>query len=134
MTADTNRIDELVAWAETEFMKESGSAWKQDAWVTPNVPECGTAYCLAGKAVSDAGYPMLLETLPGDGMLRYTYDPDAKDGRGRTIEEVAIELLGLTETQAEVLFFANNSIEDLKMCAKAIANGENLEEERNNLY
>lgn len=134
MIADTNRIDELVAWAETESMKESGSAWRQDAWATPNVPECGTAYCLAGKAVSDAGYAMLLETPENDPMVRHVYDETQPDCRGAGIDDVARELLGLSYVQAEVLFWSTNTIEDLKTYAKAIANGDDLKDEFESLF
>lgn len=127
MTPDMQQIEDLVAWAEAESTKESGSAWNQEDWVTPNVPECGTAYCIAGKAVSNAGYSMLIESGPAG--VNFVYDAEAPDGRGSDIGDLAQQLLGLTEEQSEVLFYAYNTIEDLKRITKELASGESLEEE-----
>ncbi len=92
------------AWAE-RHKRPDGKGW------------CNTTYCFAGHAVVRAGWRPVW-----DG------DPDAtrcrKDGEVKLIEDVAREVLGLTENQAEKLFDAPNDLGDLAKIVTQIEDGE----------
>lgn len=66
------------------------------------VPEgvCGTKFCFAGHAVLEVGDAIVFD--PDD--LNYTDLVRTPEGKYRTLEERAKELLGLTNTQATFLF------------------------------
>lgn len=71
---------------------------------------CGTAMCVAGFAVVDFGgwQPAFVGRSMSTSVVTH---PDT--GRKRFIFEVARELLGLTQTEAEALFHSKNRADDL---------------------
>jgi hypothetical protein len=115
-------LRKAVEWAEAEAAKPFElSEWEQRYYVltkadaedypdlswgrlrASKAPECGTCYCIAGYVAA---------TTTGD---EEPLDP----------EWTAISALGLTEHQAEALFGASNTIEDVRCIAEEIA-GERL--------
>jgi len=125
-------LRKAVEWAEAEAMKPiEMSRWEQTMWVTTpqdqaysrarlaelgprgwngwmeqaakRAPECGTCYCIAGYIAHEV-----------EGMAV-----------GRSADDAAGDLLGISTDNADELFNANNTIEDVRRIAESIA-GEKL--------
>ena len=116
-------LDTAVEWAVKEEEKRRQglpSAYLQDRWFTdlsgrPDADDeamvvfwkehlngyCGTAYCIAGYVAS-------------------LVDPERQEGH---VAAVARHALGLTEVEADELFSAENSIEDVQSIASRIKLG-----------
>jgi hypothetical protein len=75
---------------------------------------CGTTACIAGWAVQLAGHKLLvnLDSRPYDGSFLINQSV-AKNGRAVDIEESARKLLGLTEKEVGVLFYAPELLDRL---------------------
>lgn len=123
-TVNIPLLRKAVEWAEGEAAKPRElSEWEQGYWMLSvqtrveaaanaerfghgllpefvKAPECGTCYCIAGYVAHSAGL----------------------DGAPR---REARDLLGLSRQQAENLFDAYNTIEDVRRIAESIA-GERL--------
>lgn len=126
-------LDALLAWAEVEHAKSLQglpSEWDQGHWATDYtataahlrpaaVPSCGTACCIAGKAVARIGGQFIIDPRRG-----YAFDAVFPDGRRVEIDEAAQEILGLTRHQAEALFYSGNSIEDVRRIIQDIQDGD----------
>lgn len=82
---------------------------------------CGTAMCVAGHVVHQAGYDI-------DWNSGYLTEWCRKSGDSRGISPVAQELLGLDSKSARELFRCSNTLEDLWRIAREIAEraGEQL--------
>jgi len=125
-------LRKAVEWAEAEAMKpDELCEWEQTMWVTTpqdqtdsrarlaesgprgrigwmekaamRAPECGTCYCIAGYIAHEV-----------EGMAI-----------GGSADEAAGDLLGISTDNADELFNANNTIEDVRRIAESIA-GEKL--------
>lgn len=130
-TVNIPLLRKAVEWAEAEAAKGfERSEWYQADWVvTPEMraefarvqrahgatqvlgvaskaPECGTCYCIAGYVTHE------IEAVPVG-----SNHPSWID--------IARPALGLNEHQADQLFAANNTIEDVRRIAESIA-GERL--------
>lgn len=120
-------LDALLAWAEAEHEKQQKglpSEWDQGSWakVAPQVA-CGSACCIAGKAVARAGGVFLLPVGPRPG--RTTTDfAEMPNGREVYISDEAEDLLGLNSDQADALFEQDNTIEDVRRIIAEIKEGE----------
>lgn len=77
--------------------------------VVKPAPSCGTAMCLAGHVVTQAGYYILFE----EGEEETAEAVDA-NGRRYFIENLAQSLLNLNESQAKNLFEYRNTRDDLQ--------------------
>lgn len=89
--------------------------WNQDMWATKT--ECGTAYCFAGFAMA----------FSGEDEADFGPDPFVKVGdvshhtkSDKSIERVGREALGINEKDAETLFWARNTLDDLHSIAADI--------------
>lgn len=112
-TVNKELLEEAVAWAEAEASKGEMSQWDQGMWVTDGAP-CGTAYCIAGHI----GAMLAPEKyLTSDGF------------QGFHVSQFAEEALGLNLRQASALFDAANSLDDVKLVAKMILDGETFQNE-----
>lgn len=119
-------LRKVVEWAEVEAAKPLElSAWYQKNWAVPvtdfpfydeklgyyhKAPECGACFCIAGYTGQVAGITI------------------SKSGAfvdGQHVSDFARTALGLTGDQAETLFDAENTIEDVRRIAEEIA-GERL--------
>ncbi len=77
-----------------------------DQYDPSNIENCGTAACFAGWACLLSGH------------TSKTVDVESK----------AVELLGLDWDDAAVLFYSENTREDLNLMVKDLMNGEELDE------
>jgi hypothetical protein len=117
---DTNVFDQALGQIKAE-----PHTWRQTSWGVET--ECGTAYCLAGHIVTQAGYQMVWEPWDVGGVQRKAVSCVAPSGgRMKLISQVAQRLLGVNETQAEALFDGANDLEDLEHLGKALANGQGI--------
>jgi hypothetical protein len=102
-------LRKAVEWAEAEAAKTDGTClWDQREWVTYTA--CGTAYCIAGFAVT-AEY----------GQVGYNRGYAVIDGASLDFGLLGTETLGLTDVEAADLFDGCNSIEDVRRVAEQIA-------------
>lgn len=151
---NTDMIYDLIKWAEADQKGENDSLfktwgkWDQGLWA--NGPKkskkvgaqeiketnlCGTAFCMAGQAVAQSDYRMILESGEGDswgatycvrveptgkvtgkGVPLYRDVPGA---RAERISQVARKVLGLASDEVDFFFEGTNSLYTLK----AVANG-----------
>lgn len=82
--------------------------WDQTMWATKT--ECGTAYCFAGWTVAIAR-PDAVPVFEDD---CFSTCEVSVDGARVYIDELAIKLLGLSAGDADELFHASNTIEELR--------------------
>lgn len=100
--------------------------WDQTAWAEETA--CGTSFCLAGHVVHSQGHELLWRNVSD--CCESCADAPAYanhcvvDERRRTIENVAMHELGLSEAQAQILFSANNELDELWRNSHDITNGE----------
>lgn len=132
--ANTTELDALLAWAEQEHAKSLlgvPSEWDQSTWARKekNV-DCGTACCLAGKAVARAGGLFIFDSNINTD-ISYKAVVPYKDGEVM-VEDEAMALLDITERQAEALFWSGNTIFDLREIVEAIHNGDLYPDYRGN--
>lgn len=126
--ADTPNVDLLrrtLAHIETH-----PELWDQTRWRT-ETENCGTAYCFAGWAATlDGGqwYSDDPGSACGDDLLAVDEDGEyvmaLKDGTLVTdIQARAERILGLTESQAEMLFYSLNTLDDLRGIVAELCEG-----------
>lgn len=131
------RLDYLLAWAEAEHAKKldgQPSEWDQGCWATAKTdktgpmalePDCGSACCIAGKAVALVGGLFLMEVAPYGGTNRVRADyAEMPDGRQVEIEAEARKILGLTYDQGAALFEGDNDIAAVRRIIGEIKAGE----------
>ena len=119
--------------AALEAIDASPENWNQEDWAIrgsedsiPNLPEivvepvphCGTAMCLAGHVVTQAGYYLLFEK----GLANTNVAVDSS-GQRYYIDKLAKDLLNITHDQAEALFEYRNTRDGLAWVRGQIANG-----------
>jgi hypothetical protein len=134
-------LRKYVEWVEEQAqLPELHREWHQGWWIVdveernryreatnssrgqfrdPNV--CGTAYCVAGKVVTDAGYKPVYSFTFGTGNIGEVADGEETYG----ISELASELLGVTYEDGNRLFASHNTAQDIRKVAEEIA-GERL--------
>lgn len=130
MTTDrTINVPELRK--QLEYITAHRTEWLQSNWIYRTA--CGTVGCLAGNTVINAGYVPVF--YGGDNCttsqvsthrIRTARDAyDANDaGELWSVRELASELLGLSDEEAEELFNANNSLHDVWSIAARFTGGE----------
>lgn len=117
------KLDELVAWATMEDVKRRAglaSEWDQGLFVsvTPApdqvLAHCGTACCMAGKTVIDAGAMPLIDltdfNTDDDDYPVETLWAVYADGTEVGIESEAQRLLDINHAQAYQLFHGGNNL------------------------
>jgi hypothetical protein len=114
-------LRKTLEWATNHPDEHEQSVWAQRTW-------CGTAYCLAGRAVVEAGHDISWAEADLDifGGGQHTTD-------GRDIELVAVEELGLPvdpnrapddPNYLSPLFDEDNTLADLWRIASELTGGE----------
>lgn len=95
---------------------------------------CGTTQCIAGWAVQLSGYQFLVgpDNLVSSDDVYYPESCVAEDGVA-DIYEKAVDLLGLTACEADLLFLAINNSEAIDALDLFIA-GKSLDEIRDELF
>lgn len=94
------------------YIEAHPDEWDQKHWASWT--QCGTAYCFAGWTVALAhpgASPDFSEGASPDGE---TTGYVVVDGESVDIEEFATELLDLSGEQADALFCATNSLDELR--------------------
>ena len=103
---------------------EFPETWQQGSYAVKQ--PCGTALCVAGHAVVMSGHKINFDDRRSwnEGDLQTTCQTES----GEWIEDLAIELLGLTVHEASDLFYGGNKRENIQRAAEAIAEraGESL--------
>ncbi len=121
-----------VEWVENQVtLAETKRRWYQAAWTRKEVvaaqqdindPYCETAMCFAGKVSWDAGWTPIFDDKDSD----YRYASTAtKDGVVMEIERIAMNELGISDSEADDLFESDNTAQDIRDIAEHIA-GEAL--------
>jgi hypothetical protein len=93
----------------------------QKYWFTQT--ECGTAACFAGWACLLSGYEVDRTQTMGSGHDRFEY---VVSESGNFAGHRARDILGLTETEASILFDSYNSREALQLMVKDLVNGDEM--------
>lgn len=112
MTETTPNLDLLDR--VMDHIDQHPEEWKQSYWITATT--CGTAACFAGHACLMEGWQL----FPVSRFGSYRFEMVAKDGAVNDVRDVAVALLGLDEKQAERLFGATNTLDDLHSMVKQI--------------
>lgn len=110
---------------------DTPETWNQEKWF------CGTTACFAGHTTLMSGCMAIYdpEDLDDTGKplpfasLTHVLTPD---GAASPVWEEAESLLGLDSGEANLLFCARNTMEDLQMIVKGFANGEDLKDLKTN--
>jgi hypothetical protein len=104
--------------------------WCQPTWASaledPATTACGTAYCLAGHTVVDAGHELAWRRETDEEFVeklgeRWT---SVETTDGQSISALAQQLLGLTPAQARELFDGDNRLDRLWWLAWLFTDGE----------
>ena len=116
------QIDVPLLRKELEFITAHPERWRQSTWL--QVTGCGTVGCLAGNTVLHAGLtPVLSELAPYAHVGAVTNVRD-DDGLQRTIRQAAQRLLGLSDDQADRIFYPTNDLRTLWELAARYTDGE----------
>lgn len=116
-TSVTPDPDVVELLALSRWVEESGQ-WDQSAYalLDPDRAE-GPTYCVAGRAAVRSGASVYWERTPGKWPWAYYVVATTganRGGRGQRIDVVAREALGLTEAQADDLFYETNTARDIR--------------------
>lgn len=124
ITLDVPLLRKVVEWAEAEAARPIEECeWNQELWAVAGVEierTCGTAFCVAGKLISDADGADSLNALSGVGCIQRgaellgvssqdvwsqgRYDePQGLFAPGNTIADVRAEAAELARLYGEVL-------------------------------
>lgn len=106
-----NQINVALVRQIVEQIEAKPEKWDQGSWATGGVDECSTRFCFAGWALALSGYldPKGRPNYPAiKHAVDYGHDFDLSDFVNDYTEfpwgEVAQDLLGFTEHQADILF------------------------------
>lgn len=124
---DIARLEHLLAWATEEQAKlERGepSEWNQGVYVVDRTApgqirrsaSCDTACCVAGKVALEDGVEIIRDYAGYGSRVRVL-------GSRIGIDDYAQQELGLTDSQAFVLFHAENNLEALRKIIDAVKRG-----------
>lgn len=94
---------------DTESAIDDGTYARLDDMVLVSGNACGTAFCLAGHTVLEAGDTMYFES---DGTANWCRNPDT--GEFKTIEDRAAVLLGFSEEQTNLFDPSWNDFDEFK--------------------
>jgi hypothetical protein len=124
MKPDIPLLRKYVEWVEEQAARPVAERdWFQGSWVSPRAA-CGTAYCVAGRVVTDAGYHFVIHhpvRLPFDEITEVRFGDDPIE----QVDHVAQRILGISDEQAYELFLGSNSAQRIREIAEKIA-GERL--------
>lgn len=131
-TPDIPLLRKVVDWAAHEDALADRDPfylprWVQSTWRTPAYDasrRCETAFCIAGYTVEASPTARWASDDPEDA-LYYSALLDGGDGLPHHAQQAAQRLLGITHDQADGLFHALNTLDDVRRVASRIA-GEPL--------
>lgn len=111
-------LDRVMTFIKDNPEKHNQSVWSND---------CGTAACLAGWACLLNG-AIVDKARFYDGFSFVGGPIIDSDGHKNMIKDTAMDILELDDPDADILFNADNSIADLELMIKDLANGDLLHE------
>lgn len=116
--ADIERLEATLAWAKANPKQHDQDTWGSQ---TP----CGTTMCFAGAAVNMSDeYEMVWRHAWGaSGELKVDSCIRKKTGHRYHIPDAAARLLKLNSEEKSALFYEADTVEDLELMVKNIANG-----------
>lgn len=95
--------------------REHPEAHKQETWI------CGTGCCIAGSIVQlDGATPIFFGPERSTNLVR------TKDGAQQSVGWLAEKILGLDGADREILFSADNTIDDLEAMYRILDAGDRL--------
>lgn len=114
------------------FIKDNPEMHDQSIWAN----ECGTTACLAGWACLLNGYSIDTEKIgdykknhgPNAGIVRFGGPILDSFNNAADIQYTAIDILDLDDEDANILFAEANTVDDLELMVKDLANGDDLDE------
>lgn len=123
----TRTINVDLLQSTLEYVTEHVQQWDQRGWILRSW--CGTTGCFAGTAVLNAGYRPWFGGPDENHAAFVQVDANHRfawlvgDVHIAAVEDVAIELLGLTQEQANRLFYWENTLADLWEHAAVLTDG-----------
>ncbi len=119
---NVERLLELRSWVRIEWERKVlglPSEWNQATWASRR--DCGTVCCIAGKAALLEGWrPDFLSRADVSDAFTITFE---RDGSSRFADELAQEILGLTDQEASHLFRSENTVEQIEELIDKIVDG-----------
>lgn len=118
-TTTTPVLNTVLLQAVLDDIKADLKAWDQRHYALKMHDQhgapCGTAYCFAGHAVRRA-YPQATFAFRQSytGLEDSALSVELGDGKLHSIDNLATEILGLTTSEASVLFDGGNSLASLE--------------------
>lgn len=119
-------MNELILRGAVDFIERHPEAHRQGEWLSiPNEVackassevgkpwDCGTTGCLAGWVVSFDGWKPVFPKWAFDGP-RASVDEVTKDGKRALIMDAAKDILGITGEEAEYLFSAGRTVQEMR--------------------
>lgn len=104
------KMPEGTGWYQGDWVRPSRLIWKETADGSVRAGMCGTSMCFAGWVVYLDGYTEYDHGTAVSAMVNPTTGLGVRYSR---IRDYAKDRLGLTESQADDLFDADNDLEDL---------------------
>lgn len=125
-------LDEILS-----YVKAHPETWRQEAWfkivdketgrtrydseevLVSEVNSCGASFCFAGHVAIHEGFP----SPPVDNnkhWIRTINIPNREYPMIEEVSEFAVKRLGISDGQADALFSAENSLEDLEAIVEAL--------------
>jgi hypothetical protein len=95
------------------------NAHRQEEW------RCETGMCFAGHAAQAAGFKWVNPRPTGWGFEDALIE---MNGGKEHVSEVMTKRLGLSDREADILFYSDNKLEDLQGFVKNLANGRPIDE------
>lgn len=133
-TPNLSLLKAAIDWAEEHNQAPDEAApgtffWNQENWYVEANEEfsCGTGVCLAGHiSISHGGKPVLGKE---HGMPEHiTHWVALPDGTSTSIRTHAQRLLGISNTEASILFYQDNTIPMLREMYDVLERGGDLEQ------
>ena len=103
-----------------EFIEANPDGWDQDTWAskgTLNGSACGSTMCFAGTTVFLAGAKIQYVAHPDHPNYLQAEHCVTPEGSMVAIEDYATELLGLTDAQADDIFYSDSDMNPQEMRA-----------------
>lgn len=130
MTVNRERLVKLVEWAAgQDALRQLGlpNEWDQSYWfIKDSNTACGTTCCLAGKVALDDGHLPTTAWDAGEQTAWEVADDGAEgisivlDGKSISVKEYAQEALGLSDLEADRLFYGGSTLADVLSTVRRI--------------
>ena len=125
MTVNAEALERVMT-----HIKDNPRMWRQATYFTDrDVHDCGTTACFAGWAVQfyaeQEGWKPREELFVAT-TARYYFKDGQPPEDASHVAEVAAEILGITDADADILFGGSNDMEQLETMVKNLLNNEEI--------